>query len=72
MLFGGRSIGLATTTRAGAAMDNGMFPCPIHDLPPPWAVDQGPEVLYGESTKLLLGAPIAGTGVRLLADISRH
>ena len=39
-------------------MDNGMLPCPIHDLPPPWAVDQGPEVLYGESTMLLLGAPL--------------
>lgn len=58
MLFGRGPLGLATTARAGAAMDNGMFPCPIHDLPPPWAVDQGPEVLYGESTNLLLGAPL--------------
>ena len=41
-------------------MDNGRFTCPIHDLPPPWAVDQGPEVLYGESTMLLLGAPLGG------------
>jgi hypothetical protein len=48
---------LTATARAGAAMDNGRFTCPIHDLPPPWAVDQGPEVLYGESTMLLLGAP---------------
>jgi hypothetical protein len=25
--------------------------------PPPWAVDQGPEAVYGESTMLFLGAP---------------
>src|SRR5262249_13984964 len=56
MLFGRGPIGLTAT--AGAAMDNGRFTCPIHDLPPPWAVDQGPEVLYGESTMLLLGAPL--------------
>ena len=39
-------------------MENDRFTCPIHDLPPPCAVDQGPEVLYGESTMLLLGAPL--------------
>src|SRR5262249_25248528 len=58
MLFGARSIGLATTARQGAVRANAMFPCPIHDLPPPWAVDQGPEVLYGESTMFLRGAPL--------------
>jgi hypothetical protein len=40
-------------------MGDGVLPCPIHNLPPPWAGDQGPEGLYEESTNLCLGAPLA-------------
>src|SRR5262249_7907102 len=39
MLLGRGPIGLTATARAGAAMDNGRFTRPIHDSPPPWAVD---------------------------------
>ena len=53
--------GKEVVTASGAGLNTSAERRPatlgIHDLPPPWAVDQGPEVLYGESTKLLLGAP---------------
>src|SRR5262249_3499520 len=32
--------------------------CPLHNSPPPWTVNRGPGVLYGESTNLLLGGPL--------------
>jgi hypothetical protein len=50
-------VSFSRDARSGGHIDRGRLTCPIHDLPPPWEVDQAPEVLYGESTMLLLGAP---------------
>src|SRR5262249_20306380 len=42
--------------------------CPLHNSPPPWTVNRGPGVLYGESTNLLLGAPLVRSRRKSIAS----